>query len=227
MAKLSDLVSRSSEVTGVPIATVREISRRLREGELIRTGKGGRYGGADMTPRDAASLLTALLIVRASAVSLSDIVPLTRSHLSGLKSPGRWGRQLALPQLCRLKPRHTFGEAFSALIASISNRELESSITKWALDRPRGFAPFFELTVKIVSPFSEARIEFRSPAFDVLDMVYLRPRDQAAFLPLPRKWSDVPEDEAFDLRVSATLQEPTLKSIGLLLKNSDAKHAAF
>jgi hypothetical protein len=45
MAKLSDLVLRSSEITGVPLPTVREISRRLRENHLIQTGVGGRYGG--------------------------------------------------------------------------------------------------------------------------------------------------------------------------------------
>ena len=226
MAKLSDLILRSSEVTGVPLATVREVSRRLREARLIRTGKGGRYGGADMTPDDATSLLTGLLIVRTSATTLRHIAPLTKSHLRDFKSLGRWDRQLALPQLCCLKPRHTFGEALSALIASISNRDLEQSITKWALDRPRGVAPFFELTVKITSPIlPEARIEFRSPAFDRLEMIYIRPRDKLSMVPLPRKWSDILEDDSQDLRVSATLQEATLKAIGLLLRNSETKHA--
>lgn len=42
---------------------------------------------------------------------------------------------------------------------------------------------------------------------------------------VPEKWSDVPEDVIEDLRVSACITEPTLKSIGLLLRNSEIKHA--
>src|SRR5262245_15350157 len=125
MAKLSDLISCCSDVTGVPPAAVREISRRLRERKLIRTGTGGRYGGADMTPEDASSLLTALVIVRASSVSLSEIASLTRSHLRDFRSYGvgaghlfldSWHQKLALPQLCRLKKGHSFGESLSALL---------------------------------------------------------------------------------------------------------------
>ena len=72
VAKLKDLVERCSEVTGVPLPTVREISRRLRENDLIQTGVGGRYGGADMKPEHAASRLTALMIVKTSATSMNS-----------------------------------------------------------------------------------------------------------------------------------------------------------
>src|SRR5271170_3484731 len=96
MAKLSDLILCTSEVTGIPEGTVREISRRLREDGLIGTGKGGRYGGAEMTPNDAASLLTALLIVRASSISLSDIARLTKGHLKGLTSHNPRGHRMVL-----------------------------------------------------------------------------------------------------------------------------------
>ena len=232
MAKLSDLVSRSAEVTGVPIATVREISRRLREAELIRTGRGGRYGGANMIPSDAASLLTALLIVRASSVSLTDIVSLTRSHLSFRayipRSDhlllGRWDRELALPQLCSLNRGHTFGDAFSALIGSIANGDLKRAITDWATMRPRGMAPRFTLDVTVHSPkpHPEAWIEFDAPAFDRLQLVYVRSQDakEVKIPNAPRKWSDLSEDTGFDLTVRAGVTEKTLSSIGLLLGNS-------
>jgi CBS domain-containing protein len=237
MAKLSDLSLRSSEVTGVPLATVREISRRLREGGLIRTGKGGRYGGTDMTPGDAATLLTALLIVRASSVSLGDIVRLTRSHLRDFRSYsprsdhlllGHWDRELALPQLCGLHRGHTFGESFSALIGSISNGDLERAIADWASSRPRGVAPFFKLAVKINSPrpHPEAWIEFESPAFDQLQLIYLRPRDAKKLIVpnAPRRWRDLSEDTGFGLTVTAAVTEDTLTSIGLLLRNSEAEY---
>jgi hypothetical protein len=227
MAKLSDLVLRSSEITGVPLPTVREISRRLRENHLIQTGVGGRYGGADMTPEHAAGLLTALMIVRTSATSMRSVARLTRSHLEDLKSySGRWSRILALPQLRGLKSAHTFGDAFTALLASIADGDLERAIKKWALDKPHGTGSFFELTVKIDSPnpFLQASIEFHTSAFDRLTMFYTRPRDKVTFEGLPRRWSDISEEPRYDLRVSATLQDPTLKSIGLLLRNSEVEY---
>jgi len=137
MAKLSDLILRTSEITGISEATVQEVSRRLREGHLIQTGKGGRYGGAEMKPKDAVSLLTALLVWRSLAVPFSKIASVTRSYLTDLTShgfggdrmvPGRWDPRIELPQLCRLKSRHTFGEAFTALIISFSNGDLNA---KW------------------------------------------------------------------------------------------------
>jgi hypothetical protein len=225
MAKLSDLVLRSSEITGVPLPTVREISRRLRENHLIQTGVGGRYGGADMTPEHAAGLLTALMIVRTSATSMRSVARLTRSYLEDLKSlSGRWSRVLALPQLRGLKPAHTFGDAFTALLASIADGDLERAIKKWALDKPHGTGSFFELTVKIDSPkpFLQASIEFHTP--DRLTMFYARPRDKLTLEDWPRRWSDISEEPGYDLRVSATLQESTLKSIGLLLRNSEVEY---
>src|SRR5712672_3227819 len=110
MAKLTALISCVSEITGMPRPSVQEVSRRLREGGLIGTGSVGRRGGADMTPKEAASLLTAILVVRAASVSLSEIVRLTRSHLRDLRAYSErgggmvldtWDEKLALPQLCR------------------------------------------------------------------------------------------------------------------------------
>jgi hypothetical protein len=240
MAKLSDLILRTSEVTGIPVATVREVSRRLREADLIQTGRGGRYGGADMTPRDAASLLTALLIARASSVSLSNIVPLTRSHLRDLRSYfpnsdrlllGHWDRKLALAQLCSLPRGHTFGDAFSALIASIPNGDLKRAIADWAANRPRGVAPFFKFVVSVNGPrpHPEAMIEFEAPAFDSLELYYLRPRDvrseKLILLDAPRKWADLPDEREFDLTVQARVTEMTLSSIGRLLSKPEAKDA--
>jgi hypothetical protein len=237
MPKLSDLVSRSSEVTGVHIATVREISRRLREAELIRTGMGGRYGGADMMPRDAANLLTALLIVRASSVSLADIVPLTRSHLNFRAYIhedhrlllGRWDQVLFLPQLKRLKRGHTFGDAFSALIASVASGDLPRATEDWVSFRSRGITPSFALDVVVTSPkpHPEARIEFAAPVFDQVSLIYVQPRDARKIIipDAPRKWSDLPEATSFDLTVRASITENTLWSIGHLLRHSWIEHA--
>ena len=107
-----------------------------------------------MTPQDAASLLTALMIMKTSAPPMSTLARLTRSHLRELLSyNGRWKNDDVAPppQLYRLKPNHTFGDAFSALLASIAEGDLENSIKEWSHYRPFGIGFFFELTVKIGS----------------------------------------------------------------------------
>jgi hypothetical protein len=227
MAKLRDLVSRISDVTGVAVATVREISRRLREADLIHTGEGGRYGGADMMPSDAASLLTALLIVRASSVSQTDIVPLTKTYLRSLKSHGprghrmvldRWDRKLALPELCRLNSGHTFEDALIALIVSFSNRDFERNMAK--MDS-------VSLLVKVftIGPDPTAAIEFDTGKLGLLNLFYIRRRvARATEATAPRRWSDIPEGANSDLFVEARVGEATLKSVGLLLRDSGAKH---
>jgi hypothetical protein len=236
MAKLSDLISCSSKVTGVPEPTVREISRRLREAHLIRTGFGGRYGGADMTPEDAATLLTGILIVRASAVSLSKIVLATKSYLRKFRAYststerlplGRWDRKLQLPQLYRLKTGHRFGEAFTALIASIMDGDFERALARWGSSSRTGGSRFFAIEVRIDSlrPHPEAWIQFDSSAFRELKLVYLNPRDAKNLIEpqKPRNLSDLSYDTGFDLTVKATLGEQTLTSVARLLSNSEMK----
>jgi hypothetical protein len=234
MAKLSDLVSRTSEVTGILVATVREVGRRLREAGLITTGRGGRYGGADMTPSDAACLLAALLIVRATSVPLTDIVQVTKTYLRGLTSHSphghrmvldRWDPRLALPELCRLKWGHTLEDALTALIASFSNQDFERRMSKWnganlivkiGCPRPVGSH----------TPQPEAKIEFRTGRFGDLDLFYIRRRSAERLeAVMPKKWSDIPEVVEFEMYVGAEVSESTLKCIGLLLRNSETKHA--
>jgi hypothetical protein len=233
MAKLSDLISCASKVTGVPFATAQEVSRRLREGGLIQTGKGGRYGGADMAPEDAASLLTGLLVLKASSVSLSEIVRLTRFHLRELKAHrdngnrhvlDTWDQPLALPQLCRLRKGHAFGESLSAFISSISKGELTNAVAEWTARRPHGVAPFFAFQVRVDGPrpHSAAQIRFNTAAFEMW-LTYLRPLDRVVPVPPPRKTRDLLElkPRGFNLVVSADVDEETLTAIGTLLSDGD------
>jgi hypothetical protein len=226
MAKLSDLVLSISEVTGVRVPTVREISRRLREGGLIRTGKGGRYGGADMSPNDAARLITALLIVRASGVSLTDIVSHTRTYL-GLQSHGargrslvlaRWSHRIGLPELTELKPGHTFEDALTGLIISFSNRRFEQMMDKWGsggvlltIESPTGF-PHPEARIHLVGDRGRVLYYVRRAAAKILD-----PK-------IPTKWSDIYEGKQADLGVQSYIGPSTLKVIGSLLQNAETTH---
>jgi hypothetical protein len=231
MAKLSHLVLAASDVTGVPAPTVREISRRLREAELIQTGKRGRRGGADMTAVDAATLMTALLAVRASSVPLSNVVAHTKAHRA-LKAYyprsdhlllGERDEKLGIPELCNLKKGHTFGDAFSALVGSMSNGDFKRAVAEWDSRRPRGIEPFFEVRVSVTSPtpHPKAQIQFGAPPFELLDLIYLAPADaQKLGTPLvpdaPRKWTDLGVIE-FDLTVTATVTEQSLAMMGKVL----------
>lgn len=119
MAKLSELAELTAKVTGLDIRSVRETARRLREAGLIQTGTGGRYGGADMTARDAAALLTALLgagdnrDVKRSPETVNLCWPMvirkyTKADGTELQAvPGGY---------FGLAPEHTFGDALIALI---------------------------------------------------------------------------------------------------------------
>jgi hypothetical protein len=198
-------------------------------------GKRGRRGGADMTAADAANLFTALLIVRASSVPQSNIVSLTKAH-EAFKAYdphsdhlvlGEWENKLGLPELCKLKKGHTFGEAFSKLIASMSNGDFERAVADWDSRRPRGKGPYFQVTVSITtqSPYAKAHIEFDSPAFDRLHLVYLEPTDAQKLYPpivpdAPRKWADLDVTE-FDLKVMASVTEQSLAMIGTVLAGDE------
>jgi hypothetical protein len=228
MAKLSDLIQCTSEVTGIPVSTVREIGRRLRESGIISTGKGGRYGGADMTPKDAASLLTGLLISRVSCVSLAEIPSLTGVHLKDLTAHeprvrglvlARWDRRLELSPLCQLEPGHSFADGFAALITSFVNGEFERRMAKWG---------WVHVYVEIVSPIPlgsrvaqpDAMIFLDTKAFGDSTLYYIRRRDASGLTAVaPNKWSDIKGGPQLDLRVGAQIRDSTLKSVGLVLRS--------
>ena len=60
MAKLSDLISTLADAVDMPETTVGAYARRLRKAGKLSTGGRG-FGGAEMTPRDAANLLIAVM----------------------------------------------------------------------------------------------------------------------------------------------------------------------
>ena len=221
MAKLSELALRTSEITGVPVPTVREISRRLREAGLIHTGKGGRYGGAEMTATDAARLLIAVMITKASSAALTGIVPLTRNYLTDLTAhsalgknlvPSRWGRKLALAELCRLKIGHTFEDAIVGLIASMSNLNFETILPKWG-----SCTVHIEVSDPVPDPRALVRVDTTN--FGTFTLYFFPRRLAQTLQSEPSKnWSDIRTDSRFDLRARASITASTLKYIGLALR---------
>jgi hypothetical protein len=128
MAKLSDLVTAVAESTQMTESAVKEVARRLREGKLIQTGKTGRYGGAQMTPDDAAALIVGLMVSRVADSSMENLTSITRELLSGKSykwdrqwRAGAWPRELNLPFLTKLGSGHSLKDAITALIVSANH----------------------------------------------------------------------------------------------------------
>lgn len=59
--KLNELVAEVSNMTGLPQATIGETARSLQKAGLIKTGRPGRYGGAQMSSEDATALSIAVI----------------------------------------------------------------------------------------------------------------------------------------------------------------------
>jgi hypothetical protein len=224
MARLSDLVQRTSEVTGTPVPAVRELGRRLREGGLIRTGKGGRYGGSDMTQRDAARLLTALLITKAEGTSLTNIVSQTKTCLA-LKAHGArgrglviapWNRRLGIPELCELKPGHSLEDAFTALIAVFSSQHFEGWMRKQGAGEV--LLTLNNSQLEELMPEHAARI-FIAGFKKAWMMTYMKASVAVLVDPtIPKAWSDFSARAGSDLFVESMITGRTFKAIGDLLQ---------
>src|ERR1700693_2808724 len=85
MASPAQLVHAASDATGVPLPTVVDIDRKLVKGEL-RT-KGGRgFNAAQMTPLDAARLLTAVLASPQANASVDAVERYSHTRVDGKRS---------------------------------------------------------------------------------------------------------------------------------------------
>ena len=211
VAKLRDLVAVISDVTNISVTTVKEVARRLRESQLIQTGKGGRYGGAEMQVSDAVSLFAGLLALKASGVSLEAMPPITRALLrakgqgiyNGTRRAARWPRELQLPLLQHLQAGHSFKDALSALVAS----EISGDLARHA-KRVEG-QQREPLSVEVHYPEFSARIDFTVPrtrgsgprAYTSVDVDYL-----------PQNGLGAPA-----LRISAAITLPAISEVAALL----------
>lgn len=123
MTKLSELIMHCSNVLDIRDTTVREVARRLREADQIKTGGRGR-GGADMSPEDGASLIMAFLggsdiILSPKTVRLCRQMALFQFEGDGKPDwgPMKPGRFLGLPK------QHTFGDALARILEIAQKRE--------------------------------------------------------------------------------------------------------
>ena len=159
IAKLSTLISICANVVGLRDRTVAIYARYLREGRLISTGGRG-PGGADMTPRDCANLLIAIMgtnLVKDAAKAVPKYRPLVADRQ-------QWRLpDMPLPALTRLPEFHQFGAALEALITAAMDGSLESALEAASKKYEKvqiSFPPIIEVTVR--GPVPVANISVRA-----------------------------------------------------------------
>jgi len=123
MATPAQLVHMVSSATGVPLPTIVDIDRKLVMGKL-RT-KGGRgFSAAQMTPLDAARLLTAVLASPQANAAAEAVERYAITCPDRACSSDRLFATAKIDELATLPARHGFVDALAALISSANTGSL-------------------------------------------------------------------------------------------------------
>jgi len=76
-----------------------------------------------------------------------------------------------------------------------------------------------------LDPDPAVNIHFLTDKFGELTLFYIRHRRaELIHKSEPKNWSEIPEPPFTDLVAKAELSDPTLKSIGILLRNTEPSH---
>jgi hypothetical protein len=138
MATPAQLMQTLSDATGVPLATIVDLDRKLVKAGL-RT-KGGRgFNAPQMKPLDAARLLTAVLASPQSNEAASSVERYMQTRVDKERSSETLFAATGLDGLAVLPARHSFVEALAVLIASAANGALAE------LKVESGSEPFIEV----------------------------------------------------------------------------------
>ena len=123
-----DLVKAVSAATGLPLATVTDLDRRLVTRGL--RSKGGRGpNAARVTPLDAARLLTAVLASPQSNEAAEAVLRYEHTHPDNDRSNRGLFGNIGLDDLAGLPAGHDFVEGLAALIASAAKGSLARLMT--------------------------------------------------------------------------------------------------
>lgn len=129
MAKLPDLVRAAADATGETEASIKVLARTLREGGLITTFGRGRHG-AEMSSRDAASLLLGLAVAgdMTKAAAAVESLGSTRAVMAAIYDPvvielSRDSFNAVFPSLAR----DTLADTMVCLIEALRNRNIRES----------------------------------------------------------------------------------------------------
>jgi hypothetical protein len=229
MATPGQLCSRTAQLLGLEQNTTATAWRVLRENSKVTTGGRGR-SASHCVPTDAANLLIAVigkLPLKSTFTSWErySTLPVRTSEVSAAGSV-RWpsdplGKhwQLDVPEFRELKVKHSFCEALSALIASVTSTSLHRLIANWDGDISNYSQPFVQ--IRFFGPFPQAEIAIgktgaASDNFTQRIMYSDIPED----FPELQSWAETapPSDEAGDLNQIMIISEKTIFGVGELLR---------
>jgi len=214
MASPGELVRTVSSATGVPLPTIVAIDRRLVKAKL-RT-KGGRgFNAAQMTPLDAARLLTAVLASPHASGAADVVERYSQTHVDKTRSSDKLLGSTDLDDLAALPGKHSFVDALTALITSTSS----GSIAKVMIKSQNGWVPRIEIYAFARAVRGRIRIAGLPNGLTAsveyaaaLDGIKTR-RDAK----IGRTRSGVADDREGDLEQSRRVTERTILSIAALL----------
>lgn len=227
MAKLSGLIPVVARVLDVPEKTVAIYARHLRQARLITTSGRG-PGGAEMTARDCANLLIAIMGGN-YAKDAAETVARYRSIVTGVPWQKWQLPQLPLPALKELSKHHGFGEALDALIVSAKDGSLEVALdaaSRKFIEARLSISPRLEVTV--YGPLPVARISIRASEWEE-DLTYILPNPWMKADNPPEtevaKWTEEVDKEGprGDLEQSRRISARTILALGHFLKESPSK----
>lgn len=211
MANSAELVRTVSKMTGVSLATIVDIDRKLVKAKLrAKTGRG--LNAAQMSPADAARLLTAVLATPQANTSADAVERYARTSPDKRRSSDQAFRETGIDDLAALPARHSFVDGLTALIASAARGSLATLMA--ASDE--GWTPSIE-----VSTFTQAtrgRIRIAGLSNEVTANVEYGPASETKLRSRqttgPKR---IARDEDADLEQSRRITERTILAVASLL----------
>lgn len=201
MATPAEVMQAVCAATGVPLATVVDIDRRLVKGGL-RTKSGRGFNVAQVTPLDAARLLTAILASPLATNAVEAVQRYADAIVDPKRSTPALFKETGIDELATLPGRHSYIEAVAALIASVASGPLSKQA------KAEGTKLKIELFAFTGATYGRLRLS-GLPGDISANVEYLPPA--------PRRRSDGDSHLAGDLEQSRRITERTILAVGQLL----------
>jgi hypothetical protein len=222
MASPAQLVRRLSEATGISLATVTDLDRRLVKSGLRRKGGRGLHA-AQVTPLDAARLLTAILGSAHANLAGGAVDRYALTHPDRARSSDKLFAASGLTDLASLPLRHSFIDGLEHLIASAAAGELAKLIG----NTEEQFAPP-SIEIFAFTQATHGRIRLSGlPSGIVANVEYLPARESKGPRPKIKSRGIAAANEIVgDLEQSRRVTERTILAVAeLFAKERERGHA--
>jgi len=213
MASPARLVQTLSEATGVSLATLTDIDRKLVKAGL--RSKGGRgFNAARMTPLDAARLLTATLASAQTTLAVAAVNRYANTRADPSRSSDDLFGASGLADLAGLPHQHSFVNGLSALIASAANGALAEQI---AAAKPLSALPQIEVYAFTRATYGRIRLAGLANRMTVSVEYLPAPPHPRGRVQSAKRRTSATHENAGDLEQSRRISERTILAIANLL----------